>query len=107
MSKCSLSDIVIAGAGIIGLSLGMELRLRGLSVVVLERERRMRSASWAAGGMLAASRSGKPFRGAASFSAQSRNGILLAPVTARVLAQAIFGESPEVALDAFSPMRLQ
>lgn len=54
MSKGSLCDIVIAGGGIIGLSLGMELRLRGVSVVVLERERGMRSASWAAGGMLAA-----------------------------------------------------
>lgn len=54
MSRPAISDAVIAGGGIIGLSLGLELRQRGLSVVVLERHRAMRSASWAAGGMLAA-----------------------------------------------------
>ena len=54
MSSPSTSDVVIAGAGIIGLSLGLELRRRGFSVIVLERYRAMRAASWAAGGMLAA-----------------------------------------------------
>jgi glycine oxidase len=47
------ADVVIAGGGIIGLALGLELRLRGRSVVVLERGQAMRAASWAAGGMLA------------------------------------------------------
>ena len=46
-------DIAIAGGGIIGLSLGLELRQRGLSVAVIERDKAMSSASWAAGGMLA------------------------------------------------------
>jgi glycine oxidase len=46
-------DVAIAGGGIIGLSLGLELRQRGLSVVVIERQQAMSSASWAAGGMLA------------------------------------------------------
>lgn len=46
-------DVAIAGGGIIGLALGLELRRRGLSVAVLERGRAMRAASWAAGGMLA------------------------------------------------------
>lgn len=46
-------DVAIAGGGIIGLSLGLELRLRGMSVTVLERGQAMRAASWAAGGMLA------------------------------------------------------
>lgn len=46
-------DIAIAGGGIIGLALGLELRLRGISVTVLERGQAMRAASWAAGGMLA------------------------------------------------------
>ncbi len=48
------ADVAIAGAGIIGLALGLELRLRGTSVVVLERGLAMHRASWAAGGMLAA-----------------------------------------------------
>ncbi len=54
MSRLRTSDVVIAGGGIIGLSLGLELLQRGLSVVVLERDQAMQSASWAAGGMLAA-----------------------------------------------------
>lgn len=47
------ADVAIAGGGIIGLSLGLELRRRGLSVTVIDRQRAMSSASWAAGGMLA------------------------------------------------------
>jgi glycine oxidase len=47
------ADVAIAGGGIIGLSLGLELRRRGLSVVVLDRGQAMASASAAAGGMLA------------------------------------------------------
>jgi glycine oxidase len=47
------ADVAIAGGGIIGLSLGLELRRRGLSVLVIERQQAMSSASWAAGGMLA------------------------------------------------------
>ena len=46
------SDAIIIGAGIIGLSLALELRKRGLSVVVLERGEPGREASWAAAGML-------------------------------------------------------
>ena len=53
MNKPLLVDIAIAGGGIIGLSLGLELRQRELSVAVIERDQAMSSASWAAGGMLA------------------------------------------------------
>ena len=54
MRANTVADVVIAGGGIIGLSLGLELLERGLSVTVIERQRAMSSASWAAGGMLAA-----------------------------------------------------
>jgi glycine oxidase len=54
MSRSQTTDVVIAGGGIIGLSLGLELLQRGLSVIVLERGHAMQAASWAAGGMLAA-----------------------------------------------------
>jgi glycine oxidase len=53
MNGSILADVAIAGGGIIGLSLGLELRRRGLQVVVVERQQAMSSASWAAGGMLA------------------------------------------------------
>jgi glycine oxidase len=53
MNSTVVADVAIAGAGIIGLSLALELRQRGLSVAVLERGEAMSSASWAAGGMLA------------------------------------------------------
>ena len=53
MNGTGVVDVAIAGAGIIGLSLALELRQRGLSVTVLERGQAMSSASWAAGGMLA------------------------------------------------------
>jgi len=46
-------DAIIVGAGIIGLSLAIELRKRGLRVLVVEKGEPGREASWAAGGMLA------------------------------------------------------
>jgi len=47
-------DVVIAGAGIVGLACALELERKGLRVAVLERGRAGREASWAAAGMLAA-----------------------------------------------------
>ena len=46
-------DFVIAGAGIIGLSLALELHARGASVIVLERGQALKQTSVAAAGMLA------------------------------------------------------
>jgi glycine oxidase len=46
------SDVIIIGAGIIGLSLAIELRKRGARVLVVERGEPGREASHAAGGML-------------------------------------------------------
>jgi glycine oxidase len=48
-------DVIIAGGGIIGVSLALELRERGARVLVLERGEPGREASAAAAGMLAAS----------------------------------------------------
>src|ERR1700756_839949 len=47
-------DVIIAGAGIIGVSLALELRERGLDVLVLDRAEPGGEASSAAAGMLAA-----------------------------------------------------
>lgn len=47
-------DVIIAGAGIIGISLALELRERGAGVLVLDRQEPGREASSAAAGMLAA-----------------------------------------------------
>ncbi|SEC26653.1 NAD(P)/FAD-dependent oxidoreductase [Terriglobus roseus] len=47
-------DVVIAGAGITGLTCALELQECGLQVVVVERGSAGREASWAAAGMLAA-----------------------------------------------------
>ena len=47
-------DVCIAGAGIIGLSLALELDRRGLAVTVLDRSTPLAEASTAAAGMLAA-----------------------------------------------------
>lgn len=49
------SDICIAGAGIIGLSLALELHRRGLSITVFDQAQPLGEASTAAAGMLAAS----------------------------------------------------
>ncbi|HKF20551.1 MAG TPA: glycine oxidase ThiO [Candidatus Angelobacter sp.] len=46
-------DVIVAGAGIIGVSVAIELRLRGAEVAVLERGEPGREASSAAAGMLA------------------------------------------------------
>jgi len=45
-------DAIVIGAGIIGLSLAIELRKRGLRVLVIDKGEPGREASWAAGGML-------------------------------------------------------
>lgn len=50
----SSPDVIIAGAGIIGVSLALELRERGAEVLVLDRGDPGREASSAAAGMLAA-----------------------------------------------------
>jgi glycine oxidase len=46
-------DAIIVGGGIIGLSLGLSLRRRGLRTLVVDRSELGREASYAAGGMLA------------------------------------------------------
>ena len=63
-------DVVIIGAGVIGLSLAVELRRAGLSVVVLEKHQPGREASWAAGGMLADREAGTSLAGLARASAE-------------------------------------
>lgn len=45
-------DVIVIGAGIIGIALALELRRRGLRVLVVEKGEPGREASWAAGGML-------------------------------------------------------
>jgi glycine oxidase len=45
-------DVIVIGGGIIGLSLSIELRKKGASVLVVERGEPGREASYAAGGML-------------------------------------------------------
>lgn len=46
-------EVVVVGAGIIGLSTAFNLAKKGLSVLILERDRIGAGASWTAGGMLA------------------------------------------------------
>jgi len=46
-------DAIVVGAGIIGLSLAIELNKHGLRVLVVDKGEPGREASWAAGGMLA------------------------------------------------------
>jgi glycine oxidase len=46
-------DVIVIGAGIVGLSLARELRKRGAAVLVVERGEAGREASYAAGGMIA------------------------------------------------------
>lgn len=60
MNPVLTPDLVIAGAGIIGLTLALELHRRGASVAVLDTAAAARGASYAAAGMLAAEDSNNP-----------------------------------------------
>lgn len=53
-------DVIILGGGIIGMSLGRELRKHGADVLIVERSQPGREASWASAGMLAPSGSRLP-----------------------------------------------
>ena len=48
----NIFDIVIIGGGIIGLSIACEMAEKGKKVVILEKNRIGREASWAAAGTL-------------------------------------------------------
>lgn len=55
MAKVSSSDVLVAGGGVVGLAVALELGRRGAEVTLLEREARVgRGATAAAAGMLAA-----------------------------------------------------
>ncbi len=61
-SPAQSQDICIAGSGIIGLSLALELHHRGARVTVLERDHALTHASTAAAGMLACDDPENPFQ---------------------------------------------
>ena len=48
-----MAEVVVVGAGLIGLGIAYELAKRGVSVTVLDRDEPARAASWAGAGMLA------------------------------------------------------
>ncbi len=53
LSKDTHQPIAIVGGGIIGLAVGWQLVRRGRRVVLFEKKRSGRAASWVAAGMLA------------------------------------------------------
>lgn len=66
------TDVLIVGGGVMGLAIALELRLRGLSVVVLSRDIQQ-AASQAAAGMLAPMAEGLPPGAMLDLSLQSRH----------------------------------
>src|ERR1700686_2195181 len=48
-----MSDVIVVGAGLIGLGIAYELAQRGAAVTVYDRAEPGRAASWAGAGMLA------------------------------------------------------
>ena len=50
--RVETAEVIVAGGGIIGLSIALELARHGFQVRVLEKGRAMSEASWAAAGML-------------------------------------------------------
>ena len=48
-----MPDVIVVGAGLIGLGIAYELAKRGAAVTVYDRDEPARAASWAGAGMLA------------------------------------------------------
>ncbi len=65
-------DVVIIGAGVIGLSLAWRLRQSGASVLVIEKGEPARQATYAAGGMIAHCAPGNPPQLASMIAASAR-----------------------------------
>ncbi len=65
--------IIIIGGGIIGLTIARDLYKEGFEVVLVEKERIGRGASWVAGGMLAPQSEGLPVNDFFDFCIESRN----------------------------------
>ena len=49
-----MPDVIVVGAGLIGLAIAYELAQRGGAVTVYDRDEPARAASWAGAGMLVA-----------------------------------------------------
>jgi glycine oxidase len=85
--------------------------LENVSTLLPEVRDAQRLASWA--GLRPGTPDGLPILGAGSIehcwhaTGHYRNGVLLAPGTARLIAQSILGEAPDVPLDNFSPSRFR
>jgi glycine oxidase len=60
MGETTVIDVVVVGAGVIGLAIALEMEQRGARVLVVERGEAMRQASAAAAGMLACQDPGNP-----------------------------------------------
>ncbi len=111
-------DVAVVGAGVIGLAVALELRNRGLSVAVADKNDPVREASWAAGGMLAVDdpENPAPLRPLSAWSRElypeflariERHSGLLVPIrTHRALQGAHQGSSSPEALNALKEIGL-
>jgi glycine oxidase len=86
MATGKMPGVAIIGAGVIGLSIGWTLARAGVSVTVFERDRAGRGASFAAGGMLAATLESEEMP--AALSVLARRSLVLWPHFAREVEQA-------------------
>jgi glycine/D-amino acid oxidase-like deaminating enzyme len=92
-------DVIVIGGGVIGTSITFQLAKRGARVTLLEGDCLGGAATGASAGII------QPHGGPTSLAGHFRNGILLAPITAELVADLLLDGKSRFPTAPFDPAR--